>query len=146
MPVFRKSNDNNSINNINTLSIMDCIIDLKQVIGIIMVFSVPLSLIIGLVYYLVDMKRNAFRLRSEIISGGVDCDTARLLLEETGRRHSLSFATLRLGLLLFFTGIAAVLARVADFTILTLWLTAAIGGGVGWLIAFGIEWKMVEKK
>ena len=125
---------------------MDCIIDLKQVVGIIMVFSVPLSLIIGLVYYLVDMKRNAFRLRSEIISGGVDCDTARLLLEETGRRHSLSFATLRLGLLLFFTGIAAVLARVADFTILTLWLTAAIGGGVGWLIAFVIEWKMVEKK
>ena len=51
---------------------MDCIIDLKQVVGIIMVFSVPLSLIIGLVYYLVDMKRNAFRLRSEIISGGVD--------------------------------------------------------------------------
>ena len=104
---------------------MDCIIDLKQVVGIIMVFSVPLSLIIGLVYYLVDMKRNAFRLRSEIISGGVDCDTARLLLEETGRRHSLSFATLRLGLLLFFTGIAAVLARVADFTILTLWLRLA---------------------
>ena len=125
---------------------MDCIIDLKQVVGIIMVFSVPLSLIIGLVYYLVDMKRNAFRLRSEIISGGVDCDTARLLLEETGRRHSLSFATLRLGLLLFFTGIAAVLARMADFTILTLWLTAAIGGGVGLLIAFVIEWKMVEKK
>ena len=136
----------NSINNINTLSIMDCIMDLKQIVGIIMVFSVPLSLIIGLVYYLVDMKRNAFRLRSEIISGGVDCDTARLLLEETGRRHSLSFVTLRLGLLLFFTGIAAVLARVADFTILTLWLTAAIGGGVGLLIAFVIEWKMVEKK
>lgn len=124
---------------------MDCIMDLKQIVCIIMVFSVPLSLIIGLVYYLVDMKRNAFRLRSEIISGGVDCDTARLLLEETGRRHSLSFATLRLGLLLFFTGIAAVLARVADFTILTLWLTAAIGG-VGLLIAFVIEWKMVEKK
>ena len=62
---------------------------------------------------------------AEIISGGVDSDTARLLLEETGHRHSLSFATLRLGLLLFFTGIAAVLARVADFTILTLWLTAA---------------------
>ena len=124
---------------------MDCIMDLKQIVAIIMVFSVPLSLIIGLVYYLVDMKRNAFRLRSEIISGGVDCDTARLLLEETGRRHSLSFATLRLGLLLFFTGIAAVLARVADFTILTLWLTAAIGG-VGLLIAFVIEWKMVEKK
>lgn len=125
---------------------MDCIMDLKQIVGIIMVFAVPLSLIIGLVYYLVDMKRKAFRLRSEIISGGVDCDTARLLLEETGRRHSLSFATLRLGLLLFFTGIAAVLARVADFTILTLWLTAAIGGGVGLLIAFVIEWKMVEKK
>ena len=124
---------------------MDCIMDLKQIVAIIMVFSVPLSLIIGLVYYLVDMKRNAFRLRSEIISGGVDCYTARLLLEETGRRHSLSFATLRLGLLLFFTGIAAVLARVADFTILTLWLTAAIGG-VGLLIAFVIEWKMVEKK
>lgn len=121
---------------------MDCIMDLKQIVGIIMVFAVPLSLIIGLVYYLVDMKRNAFRLRSEIISGGVDCDTARLLLEETGRRNSLSFATLRLGLLLFFTGIAAVLARVADFTI----LTAAIGGGVGLLIAFVIEWKMVEKK
>ena len=99
---------------------MDCIIDLKQVVGIIMVFSVPLSLIIGLVYYLVDMKRNAFRLRSEIISGGVDCDTARLLLEESKPKHALSFHTLRLGLLLLFTGIAAVLARVADFTILPL--------------------------
>lgn len=125
---------------------MDCIIDLKQVVGIIMVFSVPLSLIIGLVYFYVEKTRTAFRLRSEIISGGVDSDTARLLLEETGRHHSLSFATLRLGLLLFFTGTAAVLARVADFTILTLWLTAAIGGGAGLLIAFVIEWKMVEKK
>ena len=125
---------------------MDCIIDLKQVVGIIMVFSVPLSLIIGLVYYLVDMKRNAFRLRSEIISGGVDCDTARLLLEESKPKHALSFHTLRLGLLLLFTGIAAVLARVADFTILTLWLAAAIGAGAGLLIAFIIEWKMVEKK
>ena len=99
---------------------MDCIIDLKQVVGIIMVFSVPLSLIIGLVYYLVDMKRNAFRLRSEIISGGVDCDTARLLLEESKPKHALSFHTL--------------------------WLTAAIGAGAGLLIAFIIEWKMVEKK
>lgn len=125
---------------------MDCIIDLKQVVGIIMVFSVPLSLIIGLVYFYVEKTRTAFRLRSEIISGGVDSDTARLLLEETGRHHSLSFATLRLGLLLFFTGTAAVLARVADFTILTLWLTAAIGGGAGLLIAFVIEWKMAEKK
>lgn len=125
---------------------MDCIIDLKQVVGIIMLFSVPLSLIIGLVYFYVDKTRTAIRLRSEIISGGVDSDTARLLLEETGRRHSLSFATLRLGLLLFFTGIAAVLARVADFTMLTLWLTAAIGGGAGLLIAFVIEWKMAEKK
>lgn len=125
---------------------MDCIIDLKQVVGIFMVFSVPLSLIIGLVYFYVEKTRTAFRLRSEIISGGVDSDTARLLLEETGRRHSLSFATLRLGLLLFFTGTAAVLARVADFTILTLWLTAAIGGGAGLLIAFVIEWKMAEKK
>ena len=125
---------------------MDCIIDLKQVVGIIMVFSVPLSLIIGLVYFYVEKTRTAFRLRSEIISGGVDSDTARLLLEETGHRHSLSFATLRLGLLLFFTGIAAVLARVADFTILTLWLTAAIGGGAGLLIAFVIEWKMAETK
>lgn len=125
---------------------MDCIIDLKQVVGIIMVFSVPLSLIIGLVYFYVEKTRTAFRLRSEIISGGVDSDAARLLLEETGRHHSLSFATLRLGLLLFFTGTAAVLARVADFTILTLWLTAAIGGGAGLLIAFVIEWKMAEKK
>lgn len=120
--------------------------DLTRIVAVVMALSIPLSLIIGLIYFLVDMKRNAFRLRSEIISGGVDCDTARLLLEETGRRHSLSFATLRLGLLLFFTGIAAVLACVADFTILTLWLTAAIGGGVGLLIAFVIEWKMVEKK
>ena len=29
---------------------------------------------------------------------------------------------------------------------LTLWLTAAIGGGAGLLIAFVIEWKMAEKK
>ena len=120
---------------------MDCIIDLKQVVGIIMVFSVPLSLIIGLVYFYVEKTRTAFRLRSEIISGGVDSDTARLLLEETGHRHSLSFATLRLGLLLFFTGIAAVLARVADFTILTLWLTAAIGGGAGLHIYNPQRWK-----
>ena len=125
---------------------MDCIIDLKQVVGIIMVFSVPLSLIIGLVYFYVDKTRTAIRLRSEIISGGVDSDTARLLLEETGRRHSLSFATLRLGLLLFFTGAAAVLANVAGASMLTLWLTAAIGGGAGLLIAFVIEWKMAEKK
>lgn len=125
---------------------MDCIIDLKQVVGIIMVFSVPLSLIIGLVYFYVEKTRTAFRLRSEIISGGVDCDTARLLLEESKPKHALSFHTLRLGLLLLFTGIAAVLARVADFTILTLWLTAAIGAGAGLLIAFIIEWKMVEKK
>lgn len=125
---------------------MDCIIDLKQVVGIIMLFSVPLSLIIGLVYFYVDKTRTAIRLRSEIISGGVDCDTARLLLEESKPKYALSFHTLRLGLLLLFTGIAAVLARVADFTILTLWLTAAIGAGAGLLIAFIIEWKMVEKK
>jgi len=125
---------------------MDCIIDLKQVVGIIMVFSVPLSLIIGLVYFYVDKTRTAIRLRSEIISGGVDSDTARLLLEETGRRHSLSFATLRLGLLLLFTGAVAVLANVAGASMLTLWLTAAIGGGAGLLIAFVIEWKMAEKK
>lgn len=125
---------------------MDCIIDLKQVVGIIMLFSVPLSLIIGLVYFYVDKTRTAIRLRSEIISGGVDSDTARLLLEESKPKHALSFHTLRLGLLLLFTGIAAVLARVADFTILTLWLTAAIGAGAGLLIAFVIEWKMVEKK
>lgn len=125
---------------------MDCIIDLKQVVGIIMLFSVPLSLIIGLVYFYVDKTRTAIRLRSEIISGGVDSDTARLLLEETGRRHSLSFATLRLSLLLLFTGAAAVLANVAGASMLTLWLTAAIGGGAGLLIAFVIEWKMAEKK
>lgn len=125
---------------------MDCIIDLKQVVGIIMVFSVPLSLIIGLVYFYVDKTRTAIRLRSEIISGGVDSDTARLLLEETGRRHSLSFVTLRLGLLLLFTGAAAVIANVAGASMLTLWLTAAIGGGAGLLIAFVIEWKMAEKK
>lgn len=125
---------------------MDCIIDLKQVVGIIMVFSVPLSLIIGLVYFYVDKTRTAIRLRSEIISGGVDSDMARLLLEETGRRHSLSFATLRLGLLLLFTGAAAVIANVAGASMLTLWLTAAIGGGAGLLIAFVIEWKMAEKK
>lgn len=125
---------------------MDCIIDLKQVVGIIMVFSVPLSLIIGLVYFYVEKTRTAFRLRSEIISGGVDSDTARLLLEETRRRHSLSFDTLRLGLLLLFTGAAAVLANVAGASMLTLWLTAAIGGGAGLLIAFVIEWKMAEKK
>lgn len=125
---------------------MDCIIDLKQVVGIIMVFSVPLSLIIGLVYFYVDKTRTAIRLRSEIISGGVDSDMARLLLEETGRRHSLSFATLRLALLLLFTGAAAVIANVAGASMLTLWLTAAIGGGAGLLIAFVIEWKMAEKK
>lgn len=125
---------------------MDCIMDLKQIVGIIMVFSIPLTLIIGLVYFYVEKTRTAFRLRSEIISGGVDSDTARLLLEETGRRHSLSFATLRLGLLLLFTGAAAVLANVAGASILTLWLTAAIGGGAGLLIAFVIEWKMAEKK
>ena len=125
---------------------MDCIIDLKQVVGIIMLFSVPLSLIIGLVYFYVDKTRTAIRLRSEIISGGVDSDTARLLLEETGRRHSLSFATLRLGLLLLFTGAAAVLANVAGASTLTLWLKAAVGGGAGLLIAFVIEWKMAEKK
>ena len=56
--------------------------DLKQIVGIIMVFSVPLSLIIGLVYYLVDMKRNAFRLRSEIISGGVGCAIAYPVLKK----------------------------------------------------------------
>lgn len=125
---------------------MDCIIDLKQVVGIIMVFSVPLTLIIGLVYFYVVKTRTAIRLRSEIISGGVDSDTARLLLEETGRRHTLSFATLRLGLLLLFTGAAAVLANVAGASMLTLWLAAAIGGGAGLLIAFVIEWKMAEKK
>lgn len=125
---------------------MDCIIDLKQIVGIIMVFSVPLTLIIGLVYFYVDKTRTAIRLRSEIISGGVDSDTARLLLEETGRRHTLSFATLRLGLLLLFTGAAAVLANVAGTSMLTLWLAAAIGGGAGLLIAFVIEWKMAEKK
>lgn len=125
---------------------MDCIIDLKQVVGIIMVFSVPLTLIIGLVYFYVDKTRTAIRLRSEIISGGVDSDTARLLLEETGRRHTLSFATLRLGLLLLFTGAAAVLGNVAGASMLTLWLAAAIGGGAGLLIAFVIEWKMAEKK
>lgn len=125
---------------------MDCIIDLKQIVGIIMVFSVPLSLIIGLVYFYVEKTRTAIRLRSEIISGGVDSDTARLLLEETGRRHSLPFATLRLGLLLLFTGAAAVIANVAGASMLTLWLTAAIGGGAGLLIAFVIEWKMAEKK
>lgn len=125
---------------------MDCIIDLKQIVGIIMVFSIPLTLIIGLVYFYVEKTRTAFRLRSEIISGGVDSDTARLLLEETGRRHSLSFATLRLGLLLLFTGAAAVIANVAGASMLTLWLTAAIGGGAGLLIAFVIEWKMAEKK
>lgn len=125
---------------------MDCIINLKQVVSIIMLFSVPLSLIIGLVYFYVVKTRTAIRLRSEIISGGVDSDTARLLLEETGRRHSLSFATLRLGLLLLFTGAAAVLANVAGASMLTLWLTAAIGGGAGLLIAFVIEWKMAEKK
>lgn len=125
---------------------MDCIIDLKQIVGIIMVFSVPLSLIIGLVYFYVEKTRTAIRLRSEIISGGVDSDTARLLLEETGRCHSLSFATLRLGLLLLFTGAAAVIANVAGASMLTLWLTAAIGGGAGLLIAFVIEWKMAEKK
>lgn len=125
---------------------MDCIIDLKQIVGIIMVFSIPLSLIIGLVYFYVEKTRTAIRLRSEIISGGVDSDTARLLLEETGRRHSLSFATLRLGLLLLFTGAAAVIANVAGASMLTLWLTAAIGGGAGLLIAFVIEWKMAEKK
>lgn len=125
---------------------MDCIMDLKQIVGIIMVFSIPLTLIIGLVYFYVDKTRTAFRLRSEIISGGVDSDTARLLLEETGRRHSLSFATLRLGLLLLFTGAAAVLANVAGASMLTLWLAAAIGGGAGLLIAFVIEWKMAEKK
>ena len=43
---------------------MDCIIDLKQIVGIIMVFSVPLSLIIGLVYFYVDKTRTAIRLRS----------------------------------------------------------------------------------
>ena len=120
--------------------------DLKQIVGIIMVFSIPLTLIIGLVYFYVEKTRTAFRLRSEIISGGVDSDTARLLLEETGRRHSLSFATLRLGLLLLFTGAAAVIANVAGASMLTLWLTAAIGGGAGLLIAFVIEWKMAEKK
>lgn len=120
--------------------------DLKQIVGIIMVFSVPLSLIIGLVYYLVDMKRNAYKLRSEIISSGIDSEMARLLLEESKPKHALSFHTLRLGLLLFFAGIAVVLARVADLPILTLWLTAAIGGGAGLLIAFVIEWKMAEKK
>lgn len=125
---------------------MDCIIDLKQIVGIIMVFSIPLSLIIGLVYFYVEKTRTAIRLRSEIISGGVDSDTARLLLEETGRRHSLPFATLRLGLLLLFTGAAAVIANVAGASMLTLWLTAAIGGGAGLLIAFVIEWKMAEKK
>lgn len=125
---------------------MDCIIDLKQIVGIIMVFSIPLTLIIGLVYFYVEKTRTAIRLRSEIISGGVDSDTARLLLEETGRRHSLSFATLRLGLLLLFTGAAAVIANVAGASMLTLWLTAAIGGGAGLLIAFVIEWKMAEKK
>lgn len=125
---------------------MDCIIDLKQIVGIIMVFSIPLSLIIGLVYFYVEKTRTAIRLRSEIISGGVDSDTARLLLEETGRRHSLPFATLRLGLLLLFTGAAAVIANVAGASMLTLWLTAAIGGGAGLLIAFVIERKMAEKK
>ena len=125
---------------------MDCIIDLKQVVGIIMVFSVPLSLIIGLVYYLVDMKRNAYKLRSEIISSGIDSEMARLLLEESKPKHAVSFHTLRLGLLLFFAGIAAVLARVADLPILTLWLTAAIGAGAGLLIAFVIEWKITEKR
>lgn len=120
--------------------------DLKQIVGIIMVFSIPLTLIIGLVYFYVEKTLTAFRLRSEIISGGVDSDTARLLLEETGRRHSLSFATLRLGLLLLFTGAAAVIANVAGASMLTLWLTAAIGGGAGLLIAFVIEWKMAEKK
>lgn len=120
--------------------------DLKQIVGIIMVFSIPLTLIIGLVYFYVEKTRTAFRLRSEIISGGVDSDTARLLLEETGRRHTLSFATLRLGLLLLFTGASAVIANVAGASMLTLWLTAAIGGGAGLLIAFVIEWKMAEKK
>lgn len=125
---------------------MDCIIDLKQVVGIIMVFSVPLSLIIGLVYFYVDKTRTAIRLRSEIISGGIDSEMARLLLEESKPKHALSFHTLRLGLLLFFAGIAAVLARVADLPILTLWLTAAIGAGAGLLIAFVIEWKITEKR
>lgn len=120
--------------------------DLTRIVAIVMAFSVPLSLIIGLVYFYVEKTRTAIRLRSEIISGGVDSDTARLLLEETGRRHSLSFATLRLGLLLLFTGAAAVIANVAGASMLTLWLTAAIGGGAGLLIAFVIEWKMAEKK
>ena len=119
---------------------------LVKIIGTIMVFSIPLSLIIGLLRYLVDMKRNDYKLRSEIISSGVDSETARLLLEESKPKHALSFHTLRLGLLLFFAGIAAVLARVAGLPILTLWLTAAIGAGAGLLIAFIIEWKMTEKR
>ncbi len=118
---------------------------MRQELAIILIFGLPIITVIAAAWVLAIQTRCKYKLNSEIISSGIDRDTARLLLCNPKRKPLFNFDTLRIALLLIFMGTSALISEAMELSKFALVFVMALGGGLGLLLSFIIEWKLSKK-
>ena len=121
---------------------------LENVLTIVLALSIPIVLIVGIIYAYVSKNRNAYRLRSEVLHSQLDPETVALLLQKSGKPASeqKNYATLRTALCFIFMGVGALVAHAFFDSGLMFWLIVGMSIGVGLLISFIIEWRLSNRR
>lgn len=119
---------------------------MKQELSIILIFGLPIVAVI-VAGWLASIKiRLKYKLNSEIVSSGIDKETAQMLLSEKKNKPALRFGTLRVSLLLIFLGLGALTSTWIGNGDLYFVMGTAIGAGIGLLLSFIIEWLFFKKQ
>lgn len=119
---------------------------MKSELAIVLFFGLPIIAVIAAAWLAALKNRYKYQLNSEIVSSGIDKETAKMLLSEHKSKSPLSFGTLRISLLLIFLGLGAIISSLIGNGDLYFVMGTVIGAGIGLLLSFIIEWQFAKKQ
>ena len=125
--------------------------DLAGVLAIAMSLGIPIVAIVSAIIATVKKSNNAREIRRAIIENHTDVETVKYLIEEPEKKRGNNpYPSLRWGCVLIGLGLGALI----DFLLhlhpsdspesVYFWILLAFGCGIGLLVAFLIEYKLMQ--